>query len=42
MNAIIKKELRDLIRWIPLGIVFGVVMVWMVLQRSSQLRQVST
>ena len=31
MNAIIKKELRDLIRWIPLGIVFGVVMVWMVL-----------
>ena len=29
MKAIFKKELRDVIRWTPAGIVLGVVMVWM-------------
>lgn len=29
MNAVFKKELRDLIRWTPLGIVLGLVMLWM-------------
>ncbi|MDA8746102.1 hypothetical protein N9N28_15870 [Rubripirellula amarantea] len=30
MNAIFKKELRDCLRWTPLGMVFGLVMLWMI------------
>jgi hypothetical protein len=30
MNAVFKKELRDCLRWAPLGMVLGLVMLWMV------------
>ena len=31
MIAVFKKELRDCLRWSPLGMVLGLVMLWMVL-----------